>query len=229
MTIKMVCISDTHCQLSKIKLPDGDILVHSGDALSRGTLTEFTRFINKMGNLAQKKYEKVIYTPGNHDIITEENESLAKQMCAERGVIYLNDSGIKIDDFNFWGSAVTPRFHDWAWNRDLEQDRHNRETHYLPFKAIQDHWDLIPDDTNVLITHGPPKGFLDISVYSGVHCGCPQLLEKISNLKNLKYHVFGHIHNWHGIYDLGNGTKLVNASNCTESYKPTNPPIVVDL
>lgn len=228
MTIKLVCISDTHCQLSKIKLPKGDILVHAGDALSRGSHSEFISFINKMEKLAKNKYKHVIYVPGNHDWITELNEPLVKQECASRGVIYLNDSGITIDGFKFWGSAITPRFHDWAWNRDSDDCGTSKPPGHPIYKPIKLHWDMIPDDTDVLITHGPPKGFLDKSIYSGEHCGCPYLVKRVAEIKP-KYHIFGHIHNWHGTYDLGDGTVLINASSCTESYKPLNKPIVVEL
>jgi hypothetical protein len=60
-------------------------------------------------------------------------------------VIYLNDSGVEIDGLKFWGSPVQPYFHNWAFNR-IGDD-------------ICKHWELIPLDTDILITHGPVKGF----------------------------------------------------------------------
>ena len=115
--MKIVCISDTHCNLKKVTLPEGDILVHAGDALSRGTLSEFMRFIKNIEKL-KSKYENIIYVPGNHDIVTEKNEDLIKKECISRGIIYLNNAGVTINCVKFWGSGITPRFHNWAWNRD---------------------------------------------------------------------------------------------------------------
>lgn len=229
MTIKMVCISDTHCQLSKVKLPDGDMLIHAGDALSRGTYSEFISFINKMEKLANNKYKYVIYVPGNHDIITEENEALVKSECAKRNVIYLNNSGVTLEGFNFWGSGITPRFHDWAWNRDSGRCGTSKPPEHPLYKPIEPYWDMIPNNTDVLITHGPPKGFLDISIYNGVHCGCPQLLDKLLEVKP-KFHIFGHIHFYGGqTVKLNNDTTLVNASVCNEQYKPLNKITVIEI
>lgn len=223
MGIKMVCISDTHCQLGKMDIPEGDILVHAGDALSHGTRRELSNFLYQ--------YEKLphaykIYVPGNHDRITEENEQLVKDECASRNIIYLNDSGINILGYNFWGSAITPRFHDWAWNRDSMNCGTSVPKDHPKYKSIKPHWDMIPENTDVLVTHGPPKGIMDMSIYNGVHCGCPHLLNKVQEIKP-KYHIFGHIHNWHGI-NVGE-TTFVNASSCTEQYNPVNPPIELEL
>ncbi len=90
-------------------------------------------------------------------------------------------------------------------------------------------WALIPDNTDVLITHGPPKDILDLVPRpAGFHAGCQDLYNRIQQLPNLKLHVFGHLHMNHAIVKLGN-TFFVNASVCTESYEPINKPIVVRL
>jgi len=224
--MKIVCISDTHCNLRKVKLPDGDILVHAGDALSRGTLTEFMKFVNELDKL-RAKYLHIIYVPGNHDMITEQNEDLVKQECAARNIIYLNNTGITLGGIKFWGSGVTPRFHNWAWNRDSGDcgtSYHHLEEKYDP---IQPYWDMIPDDTDVIITHGPPSGVMDVSIYSMENCGCKHLLNRVLDISP-KYHIFGHIHNWHGIDKIVD-TTFVNAAICTEQYDPTNEPIVVEI
>ena len=223
---KIVAISDTHCMLNRVKLPDGDILVHAGDALSRGTLSELIVFLNRLEKI-KVKYAHVVYVPGNHDRITELNEKLAKDECAARGIIYLNDSGINLLGIEFWGSAVTPRFRDWAWNRDSEQGGTSVHPSHPKYNPIKPHWDLIPDNVDVLITHGPPYGVLDKSVYDGALCGCQHLMKKVLEVEP-KYHIFVHIHEWHGKEKRGN-TTFVNASNCTEQYKPINEPIVLEI
>tara|TARA_Y100000296_G_C5174834_1_gene259491 strand:- start:2061 stop:2591 length:531 start_codon:yes stop_codon:yes gene_type:complete len=59
------------------------------------------------------------------------------------GIKYLNDSSITIDGIKFWGSPIQPWFHDWAFNRKRGNE-------------IRKHWELIPTNTDVLLTHGPP-------------------------------------------------------------------------
>jgi len=226
--MKMVCISDTHCQLNKVKLPDGDILVHAGDALSRGTLSEFTNFLNKMEKLANNKYKHVIYVPGNHDIITELNEDLAKKECASRNIIYLNNSEVSIEGIKFYGSGITPRFHNWAWNRDSGSSGTSYRKENPNYKSIDPYWDAIPEDTDVLITHGPPKGVLDISVYDGKECGCNYLWHRVQQVEPT-FHIFGHIHEWGGQKVTLRNTTFINASVCTEQYKPLNNVLVVDV
>ena len=91
---------------------------------------------------------------------------------------------------------------------------------------ITEVWNKIPDDTDILITHGPPMYVLDKTV-RGEHVGCYDLASKVSRL-DLKLHVFGHIHLMHGTEHI-NGTTFVNASTCDEQYQPVNKPIVIDL
>lgn len=222
--MKIVCISDTHCQLNKIYLPEGDMIIHAGDALSHGTYSELVTFLNRY---EKTDYKHKIYIPGNHDRISEINEELVKQECVDRDIIYLNDLGITIEGIKFWGSGVTPRFHDWAWNRDSGEKGTSKHEDHPSYNPIDPHWDKIPDDVDVLITHGPPHGILDISVYSGDLCGCEKLLEVVNRVKP-RYHIFGHIHHYHGTKTIDD-TTFINASICTESYRPTNKPFVIEI
>lgn len=96
-------------------------------------------------------------------------------------------------------------------------------------QLLHDRWMQIPEDTDVLITHGPPQGIGD-EVTLGSECqnvGCVDLLHRIDQL-SLNAHIFGHIHEGYGDYQRGK-TRLINASTCTARYEPTNPPIVLDL
>lgn len=85
---------------------------------------------------------------------------------------------------------------------------------------------MIPADTDVLITHGPPAGILDMTP-SGKQAGCQDLLDVI-DIVQPRMHVFGHIHHSYGVTEH-KGTKFVNASTCTEKYTPDNKPLVIDL
>lgn len=95
------------------------------------------------------------------------------------------------------------------------------------------YWDQIPEDIDILVTHGPPKGILDM-VYSfdGVtpkdRVGCEELNEKVFNLPKLKHHIFGHIHSSHGHQEVV-GKHFWNAAICDEQYMAINPITVIDL
>ena len=107
-------------------------------------------------------------------------------------------------------------FFNWAFNLDRGE-------------ALAERWAQIPDDTDILITHGPPAGILDrITTPDGtIRPGCEALADRVARLP-LKLHVFGHIHEDHGLEQIGS-CLYVNASTCTGRYKPVNPPIVIEL
>jgi Icc-related predicted phosphoesterase len=86
---------------------------------------------------------------------------------------------------------------------------------------------LIPADTELLITHGPPYGILDETVRDRTAVGCRDLLHKVSALQQLKAHVFGHIHEGYGQREVG-GTLFLNASVLDEHYEMKNKPFLVD-
>lgn len=115
---------------------------------------------------------------------------------------------------SFIFSPYQPEFCDWAFNVPANSAR------------IRQIWSKIPNDVDVLLTHGPPAKILD-RTYDGVNAGCQPLLERIKQIKP-RLHVFGHIHEAYGLEEQ-NSTIFVNASTCSLRYKPTQPPITVDL
>lgn len=211
--MKIICISDTHGLHGHIKnkIPDGDMIIHSGDFCNRGDYFECVEFFNWFGALPHK-YKLAI--AGNHDIWMEKASRSEINAIIPPGIHYLQDEGVTIEGLNFWGSPVQPEFFDWAFNRKRGS-------------AIQQHWDLIPKDTNVLISHGPPMSILDKTI-QGTHVGCANLFTTITEQLKLKLHVFGHIHNGYGV-DVKNNTMFVNAAICGEDYRPTNVPRIIQL
>jgi len=211
--LKIVCISDTHRKYHKIDIPDGDILIDAGDiGLEHYSTNEIIKYNTWLGTLPHK--HKII-SPGNHDLYLESFPEIGSLITNGKLLI---DDFIIIDGVKFYASPWQPEFFDWAWN--------------LPRKslAIVKKWAQIPDDTNVLITHGPPSGILDTIRPGGENIGCECLLKRIHELKKLQLHVFGHIHGGYGIEtDTDRQITFVNASICTEKYKPTNKPIIIEL
>jgi Icc-related predicted phosphoesterase len=128
-----------------------------------------------------------------------------------KDINYLCDEELIIDGIKFYGTPYQPIFYHWAFNLDEEN--------------LKEKWAKIPSDTDVLLTHCPPKGILD----SGF--GSESLLLKINELK-LKLHVFGHIHNPYGVTGKtinGNNTIFANASVVNQQYLPVNKPIIVNI
>lgn len=203
-------LSDTHGKHHQLKLPNADVLIHAGDVSSRGQEFEIQNFLHWMAEL---DYEHKIFIAGNHDFYFERTSEAEILRQIPKGITYLCDSGITINGVNIWGSPITPFFFNWAFNRKRGSE-------------IRQHWNLIPPDTDVLITHGPPVGILDFT-QNGQHAGCEDLLVKIEEVKP-KVHIFGHIHEGYGDINI-NDTRFINASVLNEQYALVNQPIVFEL
>ncbi len=128
-------------------------------------------------------------------------------------MVYLNDSLTTINGFKIWGSPITPYFFNWAFNRHRDDQ-------------IKRHRDLIPANTDILITHGPVFRALDINS-DGQHVGCKDLFTKVQDIKP-KVHICGHVHESYGSFEKL-GIKFINVSVLNEKYKLSNNPIVIEL
>ena len=199
--MKIICISDTHNLHKDLKIPDGDILIHAGDMTCVGGIDEIKEFNEWLGTLPHR--HKIVIA-GNHDLYFEAKPSLANLLITN--AIYLNDSGIEIEGLKIWGSPISPNYQDWAFNRERGE-------------SIRKHWEMIPEDTDILITHCPPFGILDFNDKEK-HEGCQDLLEIIQQKIKPRLHIFGHLHDAHGQTKIGE-TIFVNASivNTTQYNK----------
>jgi predicted phosphodiesterase len=206
--MRIVAISDTHCMHDRVDVPDGDVLVHAGDFCMSGKASQVRAFADWFE--AQPHRHKIVIA-GNHDRSLELDPDLARMMF--RRATYLFDTETEIDGIKFYGSPWQPWFLNWAFNLRRGE-------------PLREKWALIPLDVDVLITHGPPWGVLDVA-YDNEHVGCEELTMAISR-NQPKLHIFGHIHEGYGTHREG-PTLHVNASTCTLAYAPTNPPIVIDF
>jgi len=208
--MKIVTISDTHAMERSLVVPEGDVLIHAGDFSGRGSLSDLEDFLEWYNDLPHK--HKILIA-GNHDwcfadVRREEAIAMTSQVCT-----YLEDSSVTIDGVKFYGSPWQPEFYDWAFQLPRGPD-------------LAEIWAKIETDTDVLITHGPPHKILDFC--PGGHVGDEDLLAAVLKLPQLKYHIFGHIHEGYGIEKFLDVT-YINASNCTGKYVPSNQPIVFDI
>jgi len=213
-------ISDTHLKHNEITqdLPGGDLLLHSGDISSMGYQHEVQQFCKWFNNV--ENYDHKIFIAGNHDWGFQNNvEKIMEIVNSYKTVDYIQDETISVGDddkmVNIYGSPWQPEFYNWAFN--------------LPKNGVElaAKWDAIPDNTDILITHGPAFGVLDtVAGKMWDNLGCQLLTNKIKSIKP-KIHVCGHIHSGYGYYFDGD-THFINASVLNEAYQYTNKPITID-
>ena len=208
------------------EIPEGDILIHAGDGTHRGRESEMIQFHHelikhKRDSRYKKGFKEIIIVPGNHDWAWQRERPKYMAMYHDIQVL-INDEFHYYDEesnkvIKFWGSPVTPPSGHWAF---MESDRSRKEL-----------WEYIPEDTDVVITHGPPKYILDeVPKWNGEieNTGCPSLHNRMLEVKP-KYHVFGHIHEGYGQFINKDGTTFVNPSIMDERYEPVNKPIVIEI
>jgi Icc-related predicted phosphoesterase len=215
MKKKITFISDTHNKHKHLTskamgniLGSGDILVHAGDCTSLGSKNEITQFLEWFSDT---DFKHKIFIAGNHDFGFEERTDI-DQEYKDKGVTYLFDNDVTIDGIKFYGSPWQPEFHNWAFNLPRGEE-------------LATKWEKIPDDVDILITHGPAYGILDYAPIGG-RVGCEELYRKIVEVKP-KIHVCGHIHDGYGQKTMG-GIEFLNASVLNDRYEYAHKPIVVE-
>lgn len=197
--MKILHISDTHGFHNQLPVDcwEGvDVIVHSGDCsnyfeVNQNELEVFN-FMNWYERIPVKHK---IYVAGNHDTSIE-RKRVKKKDFEDRGLIYLENSEVVIDGVKFYGSPITPTFNQWAFMKARDK------THEV--------WKAIPNDTDVLIVHGPPKGVRDLSFDRHGQlefCGCRSLARRCYELRHsLKLVCFGHIHDMEDVSNQGVST-----------------------
>ncbi|XP_045585223.1 metallophosphoesterase MPPED2 [Procambarus clarkii] len=215
--VRFVCMSDTHNGTKKLPhpVPDGDVLLHAGDFTQRGTIAEARQFNDWLGTLPHP--HKVVIS-GNHEVLLDQvacyTHKAADPLTVLRNATYLQDSSVTIYGIKIYGAPWTPEYHVMAFN--------------LPRgKSLQHKWQIIPTDTDILMTHEPPLGHGDLT-WREQRVGCVDLLAAVQTRIKPAYHVFGHIHEGYGMTTDGT-TVFVNASTCDVTYEPVNPPVVFDM
>ncbi len=198
--MRILHLSDTHNKHRDLgKMPEADVLVHSGDFTMAGSDREALDFLEWFCDLP---YKHKIFIAGNHDdcMLDATLEGLPSN------VHYLHDSGITIDGVSFYGVPML------AGCIDGEMQ-------------LIEHYELIPNKVDVLITHRPPLGILDGE--NGIHYGSAALLDRVNAVKP-KLHLFGHTHCANGISELYY-TRFCNASLCNNNYTLASTPAILEL
>jgi predicted phosphodiesterase len=241
MKKRITHISDTHNKHNQLNglLPGGDLLIHSGDISSLGRKSEVERFVKWFNDI--DNYTNKVFIAGNHDMTFDREKLLRDKLahfegrteydteCAEGkpewlnellavelnpGVWYLENSDVIIDGLKIWGSPITPSFgYGWAFNKDRGHD-------------INEVWNTIPMDTDIVITHGPIYGYCDRTSREGLNVGCADLYHRLNEVKP-QLHFSGHIHEAYGYRQTDWGYAF-NGCNCDLSYLVNNKPMTFD-
>lgn len=214
--MKITLISDSHNKHKKLELEGGDILIHSGDFTSIGYKHEVRDFLRWFRSTP---YSYKVFICGNHEVGVQNSpevleEALLELTQPEDNVIYLNESSVILDGINIFGSPWSPFFYDWAFNAHRGEE-------------IRKHWELIPSETDILVTHGPVYGILDTVLGDYKHLGCEELYKKTVEVSPL-IHTCGHIHSGYG-HKFFHKTNFFNASVVNEQYQVVNLPINLQI
>jgi len=246
MKMRITHISDTHNKHNQLngKLPGGDLLIHSGDISSIGRESEVKRFIKWFNEI--DNYTNKVFIAGNHDLTFDSEilfrnksehfdrvqydglASIAKPQWLDillnselnSNVFYLEDSFVEIDQIKIWGSPISPSFgYGWAFNKDRG---HN----------INEVWNKIPMDTDIVITHGPIYGYCDKTQNNHQNVGCEDLYHRLQEVKP-HLHFAGHIHEAYGYgiipyKDAWGDIYTFNGCSCNLRYEADNNPITFD-
>lgn len=256
--VRFVLVSDTHsCPSWDDDVPDGDVLIHAGDLTLGGTKEQIKMAYQQIKDMPHKVK---LVVAGNHDLgldrefvskhadqlvkyetgLTPSDQAQLQRLWTSReataaGIIFLNHEAttltVRDRKFSVFGSPYSPEFFDWAYMYPVTENIWGpaaKSTVMRPGHGI-------PDNTEILITHGPPKGVLDEVVGAGP-VGCPFLLQRVAEVQP-SLHVFGHIHEGaaKGLvrrkFGSGSGreTIAVNAALLDEHYHLAYRPTVIDL
>ncbi|KAJ5654311.1 hypothetical protein N7490_001314 [Penicillium lividum] len=207
---RFVCISDTHGYTPSeagFKLPAGDVLIHAGDLTNKGSLTEMRR---TMDWISKANFEMKIVVAGNHDVtldpefyarhgqefhspqLEDPSQCLKTVTSAAPSVIYLRHRAAVINltrkdgpntTFKVFGSPYSQFEGNWAFGYNSGKDA----------AAL---WNQIPPDSDVIVTHTPPRSHCDQKP-TGRKIGCDALRQTLSRIRP-PLAICGHVHEGRG-------------------------------
>ena len=221
--MKIWCISDTHERHNELKIPNNiDLVIFAGDeANSSNPVENYSKSLKFFEWYDNLDVQYKIFVPGNHSTAVESG-LITNDMFPN--IIFLIHTEFSIEGYKIFGSPYTPAFGK-SWSYMKKRSR------------LSEVWSTIPDDTDILITHGPPKGILDLTTdtedrYKIAQVGCKSLYSRVSDIRP-RLHVFGHIHSEKKFHNNGmllrDKISFVNASCCNNHKHEINNGLIVHL
>ena len=219
--MKIWFISDTHTRHQQLQIPSVDVVIHAGDEAKEHdpalNAAEARAFFDWYQGLP---IPHKLFVPGNHSVALE--RGLIKP-ADYPGICFLIHEATKIEGWKVFGSPYTPRFFDWAYMKARQK--------------LEPVWASVPEDVDILVTHGPPKGVLDLTIDRDskglVQVGCNALRRHVDQRIRPRIHAFGHLHDEIGISNYGQytrgGTQFINAACCNLRLELIHPGFVVDM
>lgn len=198
----ITAIADLHGD--QPELPGGDLLIIAGDLVAKSRPFDYFRFHEWLSDLP---YRKIVFIGGNHDV---RMINVFDGYKFPDHISYLFDSFTIFDGIKIYGTSWLP--YAYIYNEHC-----NAFTKFTN-DELMERYNLIPEDTDILVTHVPPYDMLDTNK-QGVHCGSTMLRHVVLAIKP-SLHFFGHIHEWGGKYRDLEGTRFFNASILDEDYLP---------
>jgi len=212
--MKVCCVSDLHGNFPDIE--PCDLLIVAGDIIDgfRWQSEEAIGFYDRYFRAWLKSVPagEVVGVAGNHDFMYQRESIQLRNLGLPWR--YLEDEGWECEGYKIWGSPWQPVFGNWAFN-DVDDER-----------GLGRKFSWIPDDTEILVTHGPPYGIGD-KTFDNRRAGSHQL-RRVVNKVRPTLHVFGHIHPGRGLYHFNGGTQ-VNATHVNNKYEGVFDPIYLTL
>jgi len=209
--MRVTCVSDLHGEYPNLE--GGDLLIIAGDLTSMDRIDEYFWFRDW---LQAQDYDKKIFIAGNHDKCIERGQFYFSDQWM--GATYLCDKGTEYQGLKIYG---TP------WTRWFEGVNPLCDGYMLQTELqLGEKFSLIPEDTDILISHGPPWMVLDKTIRRE-NVGSIALGDRVRQLK-LKYHIFGHIHESYGT-SIANGYVSMNVAHMNRSYEPVNKPVNFEI
>lgn len=216
----IVAISDIHGYLPPI--PACDLLLVAGDVSpvmgSHNPTTQQAWWNGAFGPwLSQVQAGRKILIAGNHDFVAESHEDWVRawaNIWTHQGygkITYLRDEAVTVNGYKIYGHPWVPLLKNWAF--------------YASDTALKGKAEAIPEDVDILVTHGGPDGIGDKTQW-GDSAGDPALRLAVTHkLKQLKLHVFGHIHEAYGQYAIPfrDETNFCNVSWLDKDYCTIHP------
>lgn len=209
--MKLCLFSDIHWQTGEFSpedFPPADACIFAGDWGGVGTIDELCRFLEFFRSLP---YSRKILVPGNHDRAILWFPDQARSLIRKSGAELLLDSGTDLGGHRVWGSPWCPEFGDGRW------------AFLAPEPYLDQKFRMIPDDTEILVTHCPPARILDDFRY-----GSNALLSRVKGLPSLRLHVFGHVHGSHGELEE-DGVRFMNVAVLDDDYEKAWPASIADI